>query len=109
MTHVRFCRWKFRVPRSRAARLALGGALMVGGTIGFLPILGFWMLPLGLVVLSVDVPWMRRFIERIERRWCTRRGCRHDVAHSPEPAGHATDRAPRSATISKTPNTARTP
>lgn len=103
MTHVRFCRWKFRVPRSRLARLALGGALMIGGTIGFLPILGFWMLPLGLVVLSVDVPWMRGVVQRVERRWCAYRGCRHDVAQRPEAARGSADMTPSPASLSKAP------
>ena len=53
----------------KTARLALGFALIVGGLLGFLPILGFWMLPLGLVVLSVDVPVVRRYRRRLELWW----------------------------------------
>jgi len=33
---------------------------MVGGVLGFLPILGFWMIPLGLLVLAPDFRWARR-------------------------------------------------
>jgi hypothetical protein len=34
---------------------------MCGGVLGFLPILGFWMLPLGVGVASLDVkPLMAR-------------------------------------------------
>jgi hypothetical protein len=40
-------------------RIPLAIALMLGGTLGFMPILGFWMLPLGLVLLAIDVPFMR--------------------------------------------------
>lgn len=105
MTHVRFCRWKFRVPRSRTARLLLGSALMIGGTIGFLPILGFWMLPLGIVVLSADVPWMQRLVARIERRWCARRGCRHDVAQTPEAGREAADMTRQPASLPRAPKT----
>ncbi|WP_253913410.1 hypothetical protein [Pseudoruegeria sp. HB172150] len=36
-------------------RLPVGLLLMAGGMVGFLPILGFWMLPLGVAVASLDV------------------------------------------------------
>ncbi|WP_303437669.1 hypothetical protein [Salipiger sp. 1_MG-2023] len=36
-------------------RLLLGALLMVGGVLGFLPILGFWMIPLGVAVAALDV------------------------------------------------------
>lgn len=49
------------LPRSRVMRLALGTALVLGGLIGFLPVLGFWMIPLGLVVLSIDLAIVRRW------------------------------------------------
>ncbi|RLQ88024.1 hypothetical protein [Notoacmeibacter ruber] len=48
------------IPRSRPGRLILGWALVAGGALGFLPVLGFWMIPLGLTVLSIDNPRMRR-------------------------------------------------
>lgn len=61
------------VPQSVAMRRTLGGLLVAGGTVGFLPILGFWMIPLGLVVLSHDSAIVRRWRRRIEvklgRRW----------------------------------------
>ncbi|MEL6946580.1 MAG: hypothetical protein AAFO73_02980 [Pseudomonadota bacterium] len=56
------------LPASRPARIALGIALIVGGLLGFLPILGFWMLPLGFVVLSVDFPTIRRARRRVQVR-----------------------------------------
>ncbi|MBR9766014.1 MAG: hypothetical protein GYB53_21485 [Rhodobacteraceae bacterium] len=44
-------------------RLPVGLLLMVGGVLGFLPVLGFWMLPLGVAVAALDlVPlwrWLR--------------------------------------------------
>lgn len=43
-------------------RILLGIGLVIGGILGFLPILGFWMIPLGLAVLAVDIPF-------VERRW----------------------------------------
>lgn len=45
-------------PGSRV-RLPLAIVLIVGGMLGFLPILGFWMLPLGLVLLAIDLPALR--------------------------------------------------
>lgn len=36
-------------------RLLVGLVLMLGGVFGFLPVLGFWMLPLGVAVAALDV------------------------------------------------------
>lgn len=36
-------------------RLALGLVLIAGGVLGFLPVLGFWMIPLGLGVVWLDL------------------------------------------------------
>ena len=36
-------------------RTVLGLVLIVGGVFGFLPVLGFWMIPLGLAVILLDV------------------------------------------------------
>lgn len=33
--------------------------LIVGGIFSFLPVLGIWMLPLGLLLLAVDLPILR--------------------------------------------------
>ena len=41
-------------------RFVLGLFLIVGGFLGFLPILGFWMLPLGLGFVALDIPPLRR-------------------------------------------------
>ena len=61
------------IPRNRAGRIALGVALILGGVLGFLPILGFWMIPLGLYVLSQDFAGVRRFRRRstvwLGRHW----------------------------------------
>jgi len=38
--------------------------LIPGGLLGFLPVLGLWMLPLGLLLLSIDVPILRRYAHR---------------------------------------------
>jgi hypothetical protein len=50
-----------RVPVHPILRITSGLLLVFGGFLGFLPILGFWMLPLGLVILSIDFSAIRRF------------------------------------------------
>jgi hypothetical protein len=34
----------------------VGVLLMIGGVFGFLPVLGFWMFPLGLAFIALDIP-----------------------------------------------------
>jgi hypothetical protein len=50
----------------------MGVLLTLGGVLGFLPIVGFWMLPIGLVLLADDVPLLRsarsRVLDWIEHR-----------------------------------------
>jgi hypothetical protein len=41
-------------------RSLLGLLFLVGGTLGFLPILGFWMVPAGLALIALDLPPLRR-------------------------------------------------
>lgn len=43
-----------------SVRWVLGAVLIIGGLLGFMPILGFWMIPLGLLVLAPDFRWARR-------------------------------------------------
>ena len=71
---LRFAGREVPLPQTRAFRIALGIALMLGGLAGFLPILGFWMVPLGLLVLSVDMPFVRRARRRLAVWWGRRRG-----------------------------------
>ena len=52
------------LPRSRLVRVPVGAGLIALGTLGFLPVLGFWMVPLGLFVLAYDFPRVRRFNRR---------------------------------------------
>ena len=58
-----------RLPRSRALRIAIGIALVILGFFGFLPILGFWMIPLGLLVLSYEFATVRRWRRRLAVSW----------------------------------------
>lgn len=52
------------LPESRLLRISLGILLCLGGLLWFLPVVGIWMLPLGLAVLSVDIPFVRRHSRR---------------------------------------------
>jgi hypothetical protein len=55
-----------RRPSSVWVRLPAAMALIVSGIVGtFLPILGFWMVPLGLALLAIDLPFLRPPLTRI--------------------------------------------
>jgi hypothetical protein len=68
--------WVLR-PEAKWVRIPLGLLLIVAGCLGFLPILGFWMIPLGLLLLAEDFPVVRRptirALDAIERWWERRR------------------------------------
>jgi hypothetical protein len=66
---IRIGPYSFGLPGSRAWRLVIGILLVLCGLVGFLPILGFWMVPLGFLVLSVDLPIVRRARRRVEVWW----------------------------------------
>lgn len=65
-------RW-LREPSSRWVRVPVGLLMIVGGLLSILPVLALWMLPLGLLLLAQDVPFLRRPMRRAllwtERRW----------------------------------------
>ena len=62
-----------RHPNARWIRIPLGVLLVLGGIFSILPFLGIWMLPLGLVLLALDVALLRRPTVRMlvagERLW----------------------------------------
>ncbi|MEZ5833376.1 MAG: hypothetical protein R3D05_19550 [Dongiaceae bacterium] len=45
-------------------RTGAGLVAMAAGVVGFLPIVGFWMLPLGVVLICLDIPPLRRRVLR---------------------------------------------
>ena len=65
--------WRMRMPKSRLSRILVGLGLVLGGLLGFLPVLGFWMLPLGFLVLSHDLAFVRRWRRRLALRLDRRR------------------------------------
>jgi hypothetical protein len=72
---ARFVAW-LRKPSSRLVRIPLAILLIAGGFFSFLPILGLWMLPLGLVLFAQDVPMLQtptaKMLGWIERKWIER-------------------------------------
>lgn len=57
----------------RGLRTVAGIGLMAGGVFGFLPVLGFWMFPLGLFLVILDIPGTQRALTR----WLYRQRDRH--------------------------------
>ncbi len=51
-------------PQASWVRRPLGVIMVVGGLCGFLPILGFWMLPVGLIFIGEDIPVVKRLTLR---------------------------------------------
>lgn len=76
MATIKFGHRTIKLPTSRLIRIPIGILLIIGGVLGFLPILGFWMIPLGLVILSIDIPAVRRWRRRMTVKlggWLKRR------------------------------------
>lgn len=62
-----------RQPYARLVRWPLGFLMVLGGIFSFLPVLGVWMLPLGLLLLAIDLPILQGpiadWLIRIGRWW----------------------------------------
>ncbi len=79
-------RWRaaigwLRQPSRRWLRIAVGTLLIIGSVLSILPVFGLWMLPLGVVLLAEDVPFLRRLTDRVIewiQRQRTRCGQRRD-------------------------------
>jgi hypothetical protein len=72
---ARFVAW-LRKPSSMWVRIPLALLLILGGIFSILPVLGLWMLPVGLLLFAQDVPWLQpplaRMLGWIERKWIER-------------------------------------
>jgi hypothetical protein len=59
--------------RAVFVRVPLGLVLIAGGFLAILPVFGLWMIPLGLLLLAMDLPVLRPFVSgliiRLRRRW----------------------------------------
>tara|TARA_R110002124_G_scaffold100107_2_gene246558 strand:- start:2578 stop:2835 length:258 start_codon:yes stop_codon:yes gene_type:complete len=73
MPSIKIAGKSFTLPNSQLARISLGGVFILFGLVGFLPIVGFWMVPVGLLILSYDVPFLRRQTRRLSVWWGRRK------------------------------------
>ncbi len=60
----RTVKW-LREPERVIARIVISLALIVGGLFSILPVLGLWMLPLGLIIVSQDLTFLQRPLVRL--------------------------------------------
>lgn len=82
---ARALRW-VRQPTSRWVRTPLGVTMFITGFFGFLPVIGYWFIPVGLLLVAHDVPVLRLpvangtlwLLRKWDARpdWCRRRGDR---------------------------------
>lgn len=72
----RFLHW-LRKPSSLIARVIVSVLLILGGIFSFLPVLGIWMLPLGLIIIAQDLPFLQgplvRGLQWAEAKWAKRK------------------------------------
>lgn len=71
MSKIRILGYRIGVPGHPVPRIALGAGMVVGGFLSFLPVLGVWMVPVGLAILAIDFPPVRRFQRRMTVRFGT--------------------------------------
>ncbi|MBE0580710.1 hypothetical protein [Devosia sp.] len=73
---------RIRRPEARWIRIPLGLLLVLGGIFSFLPVLGIWMLPLGLLLLALDLVFLQgpvnSTVVRGSRKWSTWSRARRD-------------------------------
>jgi UPF0716 family protein affecting phage T7 exclusion len=70
---IHFAGRDFHLPAAQWLRVVIGLIFIVGGLLGFMPILGFWMIPVGLLILSVDIPMVRRWRRQLTVWWHRKR------------------------------------
>ena len=76
-----------RKPQARVVRLPLGILFIVAGCLWFLPVVGLEFLPIGLLLIAQDVPFLRQPVGRMTlylldrwvrlRKWWSRRRHAH--------------------------------
>lgn len=64
---TRALRW-LHDPKSRLVRLPLGILFIIASFFWFLPVIGIEFLPIGLLLIAQDVPFLRRPVGRIMLR-----------------------------------------
>jgi hypothetical protein len=67
-----FLHW-LRQPQRFWVRIPFAIFFILFGLVGFLPLVGFWMIPVGLLLLAEDVPALAHPVARvlawIDRKW----------------------------------------
>lgn len=61
------------LPKNRIIRITLGVLFIIGGIFWFLPVLGLWMFPVGLLFLSIDFAIARRWRRKLMVWWGRRK------------------------------------
>ncbi len=88
LAKVKFGTRSVELPGNRIVRIAMGVGLVIFGIFGsVLPILGVWMIPLGLIVLAVDIAVVRKLNRRVSvafTRWWHGRKSRRERARESE-------------------------
>jgi hypothetical protein len=91
-----------RSPQSRKVRLPLGILLIIASFLWFLPVVGIELLPIGLLLVAQDVPFLKKPVGRatlwLEHKWIAwrrrRRARKISAAHARHALGEET-RPPR--------------
>jgi hypothetical protein len=69
---AKILRW-LRDPKARTVRLTVGVVLIILSFFWFLPIIGIEFLPIGLLLVAHDIPFLRKPVARgfiwLERKW----------------------------------------
>jgi len=72
-----------KLPKSRGGRTVIGAGLIILGLFGFLPILSFLLIPIGIAILAFDHEWARKvlrsvrdFLTRMRQRYEARKAAR---------------------------------
>ncbi|MCX7321339.1 MAG: hypothetical protein NT113_18290 [Hyphomicrobiales bacterium] len=88
---ARFINW-LRKPSSRLVRFPLAILLILGGIFSILPILGLWMLPLGLLLIAQDIPPLQKPVAQLlgwlERKWLERQAAKAEKPSRNQQASH---------------------
>jgi hypothetical protein len=84
MAKIKIFNGHWHLPKSKPVRIGIGVGLIVLGILGFLPVLGFWMIPLGLLVLSIDLPIVRRWRRQVTVWWHGKREARQQAKAAAE-------------------------
>jgi len=74
-------RWLWE-PSRIWVRVPLAAVLVIGGFLSFLPVLGIWMLPLGLVLVARDTPPLQAPVARM-LAWIAAKWPERQVHRSP--------------------------